>query len=528
VGRFRVGISSADVLALTRAVVRKGTVAQYLAEDNTALREWDSVEEAAESGRAFLVDPKDTLLVVDLDLDALPFSVTHVLDWLEGHGFGSSVVRVASGRVTDDGEPHEHIWVFVPKGQRQLLRDGLINHAGIPKAHVRAGLKMRPPLSPHRTPGVEPYLIAPEGVAEALERLGPPDVAGELSDYVMGLVIHGDVAGKLRGRSGTLYSIALGMRRKNRGFDEFRAMMLNTSNKGGAKLHEDILPNQGSAAAERELWNTWERAGKHVASTPDFTKETARKRIAEMMRDAALLAPWSGRTGGYDLRILMGLCSIAYRNGHLVQAPSLRTLAVEANAGKPSAVSKGLGRLEAAGWIQGLSPDGTTNRFKLLVDTYPRVIGATSIDCPPIEPMDVALMTHPAFRAVSGLGITPGRAWMMLQVLGPLDRADLTSRLGCSASTARRALDELETVGLAVETADGWEAVGDVDDLDRVAAERGVFEVLERQADVIAAERRRQEEWEAQPAEEKLRRLEARRRRSEDVRSSGSPADESA
>lgn len=490
------GISADDVLTLARAVVRKDTGAQYLAEDNTALREWASIEQAAESGRAFLVTPKDTLLVVDLDLDALPFSAGHVLDWLEGHGFGDSVVRVASGRVTDDGEPHEHIWVSVPKGQRELLRDGLISRAGIPKAHVRAGLKMRPPLSPHRS-GLEPYLIAPEGVAEALERLGPPDVAGALSDYVMGLVVHGDTSGKLRGRSGTLYSIALGFQRKNREFGEFRTIMLDPRHKGGAKLHEDIIPNRGSAAAEQELRDTWERAGKQVASTPDFTKDTARRRIAEMMRDAALVTPWPGRTGGFDLRILMGLCSIAYERGHLVQAPSLRTLAVESNSGSPYAVSNGLERLEAAGWIQELSPDGKTKRFRLLMDTYPRVIQATSIDCPPIKPMDVAAMTHPAFRAGKGLGITPGRAWMMLQFFGPLDRADLITRLGCSVSTARRALAELDSVGLAVETSDGWEAVGDVDDLDRVAAERGVFEVLEKQYEVIDAERRRQFEWEA-------------------------------
>jgi DNA-binding MarR family transcriptional regulator len=345
--------------------------------------------------------------------------------------------------------------------------------------------------------GLEPYLIAPESVAEALERLGPPDVAGALSDYVIGLVVHGDTAGKLRGRSGTLYAIALGFRRKNRGFGEFRAVMLNPAHKGGAKLHEDIIPNQGSAAAERELWNTWENAGKQVASTPDFTKDTARKRIAEMMRDAALLTPWSGRTGGFDLRILMGLCALAYERGHLIQAPSLRTLAVEANTGSPYAVSNGLKRLEAAGWIQELSADGKTRRFKLRIDEYPRVNGATSIDCPPVGPMDVAAMTHPAFRAGKGLGITPGRAWMMLQVLGPMDRGELTSRLGCSVSTARRALDELETVGLAVETADGWEAIGDVDDLDRVAAECGVFEVLDKQYTVFEAERRHQADWEA-------------------------------
>ncbi|MBS2533275.1 hypothetical protein KGQ20_10865 [Catenulispora sp. NF23] len=504
------GISPADVLALARAVVRKGGQAQYLAEDNTGRREWGSIEDAAVSGRAFLVDPKDTLLVVDVDLDVVTFSATHVLDWLEGHGFGNSVVRVASGRVTDDGEPHEHIWVFVPKGQRELLRDGLINHAGIPKGQVRAGLKMRPPLSPHRL-GLEPNLIAPESVAEALERLGPPDVSGALSDYVMGLVLNGDTSGRLRGRSGTLYSIALGFQRKNREFGDFRGMMLNPVNKGGAKLHEDVIPNQGMAAAERELANTWANAGKQVASTPDFTKDTARERIAEMMMVAALDTPWSGRTGGFDLRILIGLCALAYERGHLVQAPSLRTLAQWANVGKPSAVSSGLKRLEAAGWVKELSPDGKTRRFRLLVDTYPRVIGATSIDSPPIGPMDVARMTHPAFRAVSGLGITPGRAWMMLQAYGPLDRAMLMSRLGCSLSTVRRALEELESEGLALEIPDGWIPAGDVDDLDRIAAERGVFEIVERQADVIAAERRRQEEWEAQPPEEKLRRLEVRR-----------------
>jgi DNA-binding transcriptional regulator YhcF (GntR family) len=287
-------------------------------------------------------------------------------------------------------------------------------------------------------------------------------------------------------------------------------MMLNPANKGGAKLHEDIIPNQGSAAAERELWNTWERAGQQVASTPDFTKDTARERIAEMMRDAALLTPWGGHSG-YDLRVLIGLCAFAYERGHLVQAPSLRTLAQWANAGKPAAVSNALKRLEAAGWIKELSPDGKTKRYRLLVDEYPRDNGATSIDCPPIRSMDVAAMTHPAFRAVSGLGSTPGRSWMMLQAYGPLSRADLATRLGCSDRTARRALDELESEGLAVEVPDGWIPAGDIEDLDRIAAERGVYEVLERQDDVIAAERRRQEEWEAQPPEEKLRRLEARR-----------------
>ncbi len=491
-----VGISADDVLDLTRAVARQHDQAQYLAEDNRGVREWASIEDAAASGRAFLVLPKDTLLVVDVDLDEAPFTAEYVLDWLEGHGFGNSVVRVASGRVTDEGQLHEHIWVFVPKGQRERLREGLIEHAGVPKEYIRAGRKMRPPLSPHRS-GLEPHLIAPESVADALERLGPPDVAGAVSDRIMGLVVHGDVKGRYSGRHNMLFAIATGFRRKGRGFDEFRTMMLNPAHKGAAKIHEDVLPKQGPAAVDPYLLQAWANAGKSVAATPDFTKDTARRRIAEMMRDAALDTPWRGRTGGYDLQILIGLCALAYERGHVIQAPSLRTLAVEANVGKPSAVSNGLKRLADAGWIEELSPDGKTRRFRLLVDTYPRVVRATSIGCPPIDPMDVALMTHPAFRAVSGLGITPGRAWMMLQVYGPLDRAELVSRLGCSPSTVRRALGELESVGLAVETTDGWEAAGDVDDLDCVAAECGVFEVLEKQYTVFDAERRRQADWEA-------------------------------
>ncbi|GAA2061087.1 hypothetical protein GCM10009839_85030 [Catenulispora yoronensis] len=488
------GIASADVLALARAVTRKGGEARYLSGDNSVTYEWATVEDAAMSGRAFLVDPKDTLLAVDVDLDAVSFTAEYVTEWLEAHGFGSSIVRVASGRVTKDGEPHEHVWVSVPKGQREQLRDGLIDHAGIPKSQVRVNQKMRPPLSPHRS-GLEPYLIAPGSVAEALELLGPPDVAGELSDYVWGLVVHGDTAGKRRGRSGTLFSIALGFQRKRRDFAEFRQMMLNPAHKGAAKLHEDLIPNRGMAAAETELRNTWGNAGRETDKTPDFTKETARERIAEMMRDAALLTPWRGHTG-FDLQVLIGLCAFAYERGHSVQAPSLRTLAQWANAGKPAAVSKALKRLETAGWIRELSPDGKTKRYRLLLDTYPRDNGATSIDCPPVRSMDVALMSHPAFRAVSGLGFTAGRSWMMLQVFGPLSRAGLASHLGCSERTARRALEVLETESLAVQLSDGWVPSGDIEDLDRIAAERGVFKILDRQEEVIAAERRRQADWE--------------------------------
>ena len=194
-----------DVLALALAVVKPGGGARLLNEDNKAdSAGWVSIEDAAESGRAFFVELKDTLAAFDLDTPELVLYGESLEHWARSEGL--PVLVASSGR---DG--HRHLYVRF--NDRELVED----HArslGIPKsAHRRS---IRPPLSPHRK-GLETALLSPKTVAEALEVLGPSE-HGEprrknLPQWLIGLVNKGDTNNRYAGRSHMALAIASGVRR---------------------------------------------------------------------------------------------------------------------------------------------------------------------------------------------------------------------------------------------------------------------------------------------------------------------------
>jgi hypothetical protein len=115
-------------------VVKPGGGARLLNEDNSADSEgWVSIEDAAESGRAFFVDLKDTLAAFDLDTPQLVESGEVLARWARSQEH--PVLVTSSG-----GEGHRHLYVRC--GDRNLVEAEAVA-VGIPKAAHRWSIRPR-------------------------------------------------------------------------------------------------------------------------------------------------------------------------------------------------------------------------------------------------------------------------------------------------------------------------------------------------------------------------------------------------
>ena len=274
-----VGTVPSDVLALALAVVKPGGGARLLNEDNSAdSAGWVSIEEAAESGRAFFVELKETLAAFDLDTPELVESGELLERWARSERL--PVMVVSSGR-----SGHRHLYVRCD--DRRLVEAEALS-LGIPKsAHRRS---IRPPLAPHRR-GLQTALLAPETVAEALEVLGPSEQAEprrkNLPEWLMTLINDGDTSNRYAGRSHMALAVASGLRIAGYDFATYRAVMAN--NPCGAKYHA-LIDGEGTEDPETFLTRTWEKAANQL--TPEAI-------LAEIsnVRGAVDTAEWPGRTG---------------------------------------------------------------------------------------------------------------------------------------------------------------------------------------------------------------------------------------
>jgi hypothetical protein len=359
-----VGTVPSDVLALALAVVKPGGGARLLNEDNSAdSAGWVSIEEAAESGRAFFVELKETLAAFDLDTPELVESGELLERWARSERL--PVMVVSSGR-----SGHRHLYVRCD--DRRLVEAEALS-LGIPKsAHRRS---IRPPLAPHRR-GLQTALLAPETVAEALEVLGPSEQAEprrkNLPEWLMTLINDGDTSNRYAGRSHMALAVASGLRIAGYDFATYRAVMAN--NPCGAKYHA-LIDGEGTEDPETFLVRTWEKAASQL------TPEAILTEISNV-RGAVEAAEWPGRTGNTDRAVMLALCELGTASGTTALTFGCRKIATVAQIEDRTA-RRALGRLVDAGWLERLNAAKTGD-----ADTYrlgPKVDRKTALTpSPPI------------------------------------------------------------------------------------------------------------------------------------------------
>jgi predicted transcriptional regulator len=463
-----------DVLALALAVVKPGGGARLLNEDNTADSVgWVSVEDAAESGCAFFVELKDTLAAFDLDTPELVKSGEVLERWASSEGL--PVLVVSSGR---DG--HRHLYV------RCSDRGSIENHAltlGIPKtAHRRS---IRPPLAPHRK-GLETALLQPQTVAEALEVLGPSEhgepLRKNLPDWLITLITNGDTSNRYGGRSYMALAIASGLRGAGYDFADYRAVMANRENLGGAKYHA-LEDGEGRENPETFLSRTWEKAAKQLTPGEILTE-------ISNVRAAIQAAEWPGRTGNTDRAVMLALCELGTASGTTALTFGCRKIAVVAQV-EDRTVRRALGRLVDGGWLQRLKSasktgDADTYRFGPKLDkmtaSTPSPLGDK---CGNNDQSDSdRVLLHPVFRNGSGLGKNTGRTWLVLGRFGrPVTVKELAEARTAERRTVDRHLRLLKKHGLAVKSGIQWTKAGDDRRLDELAVDLGAAERSEIQAE---------------------------------------------
>lgn len=318
-----------DAETLARAVVKANGNAKLIDEDNEG-GEWVSLAEAVESGSAFLVEIKKSLIALDLDTPELVKLGKQAQHFAEDSGLPTLLVH--SGR-------NHHLYIRAEQ-QKSIITDQL-KQLGLPGYAFRFAI--RPPLSPHRS-GLATALICPETVDEALAALGLPEEPRYLTQNEIKLLEEGDAEGRFDGnRSRMALSIAASFRLTGHSLDHFRAAMLNRENAGGAKAQE--LEDDGKNV-EDFLRRTWEKAGNAEAFIPESVEE-----IVPQLRAAVEAASWRGKKGTTDKAVMLALCSLA--ESHMSTAPTfgLRKLTVTAQLGSVNTTRNSLSRLVEAGWI---------------------------------------------------------------------------------------------------------------------------------------------------------------------------------
>ncbi|UZG56244.1 helix-turn-helix domain-containing protein [Rhodococcus opacus] len=449
-----------DIFRLALATTKTGGNALPIENDNTSTGAWVSIADAVDSGTAFAVNIKRSLVALDLDTPEL-IEIGEVIR----ESVSLPTLLVGSGR-------NQHMYIHA--GTHSAAVVDRVRELGIPASAVRQTI--RPPLSPHRL-GLPVRLVAPSTVDEALQALGPIDEPKHLPDWIVDLIDHGDRTNRFEGnRSNMALTIASAMKRADLTLAHFRAVMTNRDNLGATKAHE--LEDQGK---DVDIWivRTWDRA-----EMSGFEREGT-----ERVRAGVLAAGWPGQAGTTDKGVMLALCDLAISHGTSTPTFGVRRIAEVAQLGSDKTVRRSLERLSEAGWIRRVpaSSKGLADGYKLL-----EMVNLTALDnggdgnrCGQLAHSTAStlehLRNHPVFRNRSGLGKSRGSVWVALAGIGPATKKQLAEAATCSVSTVGRALPILAEHGLAEQTQDGWVALGDESDLDTVAVTIGAMERAFRQ-----------------------------------------------
>lgn len=236
------------------------------------------------------------------------------------------------------------------------------------------------------------------------------------------------------------------------------------------------------ADAERVLRRQWDKAVRHVATTrrqvgDDPTFDARADAIAALVRRIQRRADaspgrWTRGGGPADRRILDALCVLVLQSLQASVEADIRRLALLAGIGRETARTALL-RLADDGWIiQAQAADGPhgavwsidpTSVFHRDAGTSrsqadPRPAGAGAAERTTLlETLTVRITDarHDLFTPGPGLGHHAGNVYARTST-DPQDLDELSQATGADAATTRRTLDRLTSVGVLIQTRDGW------------------------------------------------------------------------
>jgi hypothetical protein len=338
-------VDAGTVERLARAVAKPGSDALLIDGTNLSAGRMP-IREAARSGRCFAVELSDDMVGLDVDKSD---ATRWVMNFLKVQLESRNIPMV----VENSGTPG-HLHLFAPVHDPKLKAE-IESAARLFDCDVRAGQRIRPPLSPHRL-GLPVGLVTPPTPAQALKALAtvekrePGQSGGKRrgpSGWIFAMLRDGDRDRRYPSRSEMIQAFADAAVNASLSEAWLLKVLLDEKNRGGEKIQE-CARKKGEREAQRYVAMVYRNAREFGAAHPPFGRRPdALAKIDEVKRGAAADAErWKGRAGATDLAVLRAHLQIMRRCGSLEHGASVREVALLAGINSISTVSAAHSRLE--------------------------------------------------------------------------------------------------------------------------------------------------------------------------------------
>jgi hypothetical protein len=468
------------VRRLALAISRRGGDALLIDPNNLPAGHMPILE-AARSGHCFAVLPADEVLSLDVDQSrAARYLLNELLPELERRNLRAVVWN--SGTIG-----HLHLLARISDPALKAAIEGAARLHG---CDVRAGQRIRPPLSRHRL-DYRVSLVYPKTVGEALAVLAParepqrlsqsPAINSEpgLSAQMLLLLREGDREGKYLSRSEVIQALALAS--VNAGLSEawLAEVLLDVRNRAGEKVRQ-ILAEKSERAARQYVHRSYEKARARFVQIPPFRDRSDVLAAIDEIEHAADAMTRRGGAGATDRAVLQAHMIIARRVCRLNYGAAVREVAELSGVASLGTVSVSHRRLVTDGWLFVLQPSTrkapTRYLLRLPKGTQPNThitgggvrsnVRLTSALTPVAE----------AWRW-GALGLTKWRVW---RALGGQTVRQLSEQMRIGRRAVRAHLSCLTAWGLAERDSGGrWHRIEG--DLGRIAQALGTAGEASRQ-----------------------------------------------
>jgi biotin operon repressor len=464
-------IDSATVERLALAVAKPGSDALVIDQDNQSADRMP-ISEAAGSGVCFAIELAEDVVGLDADNKG---AARWVATWLMSELERRKIPPV----VLNSGRPgHLHLFARVTD---PALKQEIEIAARFAGCNVRAGQRIRPPLSPHRS-GLPVSLVTPANAAQALLALAPIDEQKPTikrrgpSGRIFALLRDGYREGHYNSRSEVIQAIALAAVNQQYSEEWLFTVLRNPQNRAGEKVQR-----MTEAEARRYVARSYCKAQAYAAAHPAFGHRgeavAAIREKIDRATDLILLSAGSGQTGATDYSVTAAHLTIARRIGSLTYGASDREVAQLAGVSRPTVikahrrlVKRGVlkrirrpvfGATTASQWRIGLPSESVADITNPVLMGGVRLIGKADHTTPGAD----------LWRR-GGLGKSKCRVWSLLAT--PQTAAQLAPQLNIKVRSVWDHLWALEEQGLCVRDHNGrWHRQRNVN-FDVVAKRLGV------------------------------------------------------
>lgn len=462
--------------AFAQAVVRPGGNAGLIDESNR-IKGWVPIEEAVTSGQAFMVEPREGILPLDLDTP-------------DDHAWASGVREQLARRgcefvITESGTPGRgHLWIIAPPGWSNHYTKAQVYALGgeHDQQVARLDTATRPPMSPHRSGRGRSTVVEP-GLATALalfRSVHPRKVPDSARNQLRWL--DPSKAKKNRGtpsRGITLHAVACAAVNARWTYDMFVAELKRPENLTASK-YRDLPPG----AREDYAAKLWSDAVQFVRQAPPRASSLVARQTVESLEAGFSGLRWSSRTGANDRAIYSALLKCAREGGTLEVSASVRQLGRLANLSN-NGVSAALRRLRAMSLVERLDAPkhGFACRYRLLpVGEAASKVFAAGDNNGLLMGAQRSMLSHRTalladiFSNHPGLGLSCRETWEALPEQPTKTAQVVAARPGAlRPATVRAHLRKLLDHGLAERAGHRWWRLNPKDpDLERLADALGV------------------------------------------------------